>query len=77
GEPGDIAREVLDDIGLEQGDFDRPGAFDSDGTRRAILLRTDLGVERDGADLTFSFSLPKGSYATVLLREFRKGDPAE
>ena len=75
GEPGDIAREVLDDVGLEQGDFDLPGAFDSDGTRRAILLRTDLGVERENADLTFSFSLPKGSYATVLLREFRKGDP--
>jgi tRNA pseudouridine13 synthase len=75
GEPGDIAREVLDDLGLERGDFDLPGAFDSDGTRRAILLRTDLGVERDDADLTFSFSLPKGSYATVLLREFRKGDP--
>ncbi|MDS0220749.1 tRNA pseudouridine(13) synthase TruD [Haloarcula sp. S1AR25-5A] len=75
GEPGDIAREVLDDVGLEQSDFDLPGAFDSDGTRRAILLRTALGVERNDADLTFSFSLPKGSYATVLLREFRKGDP--
>ncbi|WP_423999893.1 tRNA pseudouridine(13) synthase TruD [Haloarcula salina] len=75
GEPGDIAREVLDDVGLEPGDFDLPGAFDSDGTCRAILLRTELGVDRDGDDLTFSFSLPKGSYATVVLREFRKGDP--
>ena len=77
GEPGDIARTVLDDVGIEPGDFDLPGAFDSTGTRRAVLVRTDLGAVREGADLTFSFSLPKGSYATVLLREFRKGDPAE
>ena len=75
GVPGDIEREVLDDVGVEPGDFDLPGAFDSDGTRRAILVRTGLAVEREAADLTFSFTLPKGSYATVLLREFRKGDP--
>ncbi|WP_324756796.1 tRNA pseudouridine(13) synthase TruD [Haloarcula montana] len=75
GEPGEIERAVLADIGLEPGDFDLPGEFDSTGTRRAVLLRTDLAVDRDGDDLAFSFSLPKGSYATVLLREFRKGDP--
>jgi tRNA pseudouridine13 synthase len=75
GEPGEIEREVLDEVGVEPGDFDLPGEFDSDGTRRAIQVRTELGVERDGEDLTFDFALPKGSYATVLLREFRKGDP--
>ncbi|WP_284007706.1 tRNA pseudouridine(13) synthase TruD [Haloarcula pelagica] len=75
GEPGEIERAVLDDIGLAPADFDLPGEFDSSGTRRAVLLRTDLAVDRDSDDLTFSFSLPKGSYATVLLREFRKGDP--
>ncbi|MFC7021116.1 MULTISPECIES: tRNA pseudouridine(13) synthase TruD [Haloarcula] len=77
GDPGDIERAVLEDVGVEPADFDLPGAFDSTGTRRAVLVRTDLGVEREGADLTFSFALPKGSYATVLLREFRKGDPDE
>ncbi|MBV0923771.1 tRNA pseudouridine(13) synthase TruD [Halomicroarcula limicola] len=77
GAPGEIERDVLGDVGLEPADFDLPGNFHSEGTRRAILLRTDLGVERDGDDLTFSFSLPKGSYATVVLREFRKGDPDE
>jgi len=76
GEPGEIAREVLDDVGLEPSDFALPGEFDSSGTRRAVQVRTDLGVERDGDVLTFEFSLPKGSYATVLLREFRKNDPA-
>ncbi|MFC6862367.1 tRNA pseudouridine(13) synthase TruD [Halomicroarcula sp. GCM10025817] len=77
GDPGDIERAVLEDVGVDPADFDLPGAFDSTGTRRAVLVRTDLGVEREGSDLRFSFSLPKGSYATVLLREFRKGDPDE
>ncbi|WP_160132706.1 tRNA pseudouridine(13) synthase TruD [Halococcus salsus] len=73
GEPGEIERRVLDDVGVEPGDFDRPGEFHSTGTRRAILVRTDLAIERD--PLTFGFRLPKGSYATVVLREFCKTDP--
>ncbi|MBX0286210.1 tRNA pseudouridine(13) synthase TruD [Halomicroarcula sp. F28] len=77
GEPGEIEREILDDVGLEPNDFALPGEFDSSGTRRAVQVRTELSVERDGDDLTFEFSLPKGSYATVLLREFRKNDPAK
>jgi len=76
GEPGEIEREVLDDLDLAPGEFDLPGEFDSTGTRRAVQVRTDLSVSRDGDALTFEFALPKGSYATVLLREFRKNDPA-
>ncbi|MFT4882205.1 MAG: tRNA pseudouridine13 synthase [Salinirussus sp.] len=73
GEPGEIARAVLEDVGIGPGDFDLPGEFHSEGTRRAVLVRTGLTVERD--PLSFSFALPKGSYATVLLREFLKTDP--
>ena len=73
GEPGEIEREVLDDVGIEPSDFDLPEEFHSTGTRRAILVRTALTVDRD--PLTFSFQLPKGSYATVLLREYLKADP--
>ena len=73
GEPGAIERAVLDDLGLAPADFDLPGAFESTGDRRALLVRTDLTVERD--PLTLSFALPPGSYATVLLREFLKVDP--
>jgi tRNA pseudouridine13 synthase len=75
GEPGEIERAVLDDLDLSPADFDLPGEFESTGTRRAILVHTDLDVDRD--PLTFSFTLPKGSYATVVLREYLKGDPLD
>ena len=91
GEPGDVERAVLDDVGLEPADFANTDEFDSSGTRRAIRLRTDLAVEAVDADeraddhgerasghadaLRFTFSLPPGSYATVVLREFLKADP--
>ncbi|GAB7008158.1 tRNA pseudouridine(13) synthase TruD [Halorubrum trueperi] len=77
GEPGEIEREVLDEAGIEPGDFDLPGDFDSSGTRRAILLRTDLDVTFEYGDPRFAFALPSGSYATVLLREFSKSGPLD
>ncbi|MFC7041578.1 tRNA pseudouridine(13) synthase TruD [Halonotius sp. GCM10025705] len=75
GEPGEIEREVLANAGIEPGDFELPGEFTSSGTRRAILVRTDLAV--DPESLTFAFALPSGSYATALLREYQKGGPME
>ena len=75
GEPGEIERRVLADLDLEPADFDLPGEFDSSGTRRAVLLRPDLTVERD--PLTFEFALPSGSYATVVLREYLKTSPLD
>jgi tRNA pseudouridine13 synthase len=75
GEPGDVEREVLDDLDLAPAAFDLPGNFDSTGTRRAVLVGADLAIER--APLTLSFSLPRGSYATAVLREFLKVDPRE
>lgn len=75
GEPGEIERSVLADLDLAPADFDLSGEFHSTGTRRAILLTTDLTIERD--PLAFSFSLPSGAYATVLLREYLKGDPRD
>ncbi|WP_255194207.1 tRNA pseudouridine(13) synthase TruD [Natronobeatus ordinarius] len=73
GEPGEIERAVLDELELVPEDFDLPGEFHSTGTRRAILVRT--GIELDSDPLTLSFSLPKGSYATVVMREYLKVDP--
>ena len=75
GEPGEIEREILEELDLAPGDFDLPGNFESTGTRRAILVRTDLDVDTE--DLRFEFALPSGSYATALMREFIKGGPLE
>ena len=75
GEPGAIEREILDELDLEPSDFDLPGSFESTGTRRAILVRTDLAV--DPEELTFAFALPSGSYATALMREFTKSGPLD
>ena len=79
GAPGEIERAVLDDLGLAPADFDLPGEFHSTGTRRAVLLRTRVGVETDAENDVYdlSFSLPSGSYATVLLREYLKAPPTE
>jgi tRNA pseudouridine13 synthase len=75
GEPGEITQNVLDKYELTRGSFDLPGEFHSTGTRRAVLLRSAVAVHHD--PLTFTFSLPKGSYATVMLREFMKSHPSD
>ncbi|MFA9515615.1 tRNA pseudouridine(13) synthase TruD [Halopenitus sp. H-Gu1] len=74
GEPGAIEREVLAEAGIAPDDFALPDEFDSSGTRRAILARTELSIDDD---LRFGFALPSGSYATVLLREFTKNGPLD
>ncbi len=75
GEPGEIERGILDDLSLLPADFELPGNFESTGTRRAILVRTDLQVDPDA--LTFEFALPSGSYATALMREYLKQGPLD
>jgi tRNA pseudouridine13 synthase len=79
GEPGEITRAVLDDIDIAPMDFSLPGEWASTGTRRAILVTTDVDVTAttEGDALTFDFTLPKGAYATVVLREYLKVSPLE
>jgi tRNA(Glu) U13 pseudouridine synthase TruD len=54
----------------------------SDGRRRAILqpvrnLKVDWVPGDGGEDPVFAFALGKGSYATVVLREFMKAEVAD
>ncbi len=73
GEPGELEAGVLDATGIEPSDFALPGEFESTGTRRAIACRTDISVQVE--PLRLNFALPKGSYATVMCREYLKTDP--
>ena len=69
-----LAREsaLLARYGVTLDDFARVARF-GEGTRRPARVRP-RGVEtvRDGDDLVLSFTLPKGSYATVLIAELTK-----
>lgn len=47
------------------------------GRRLGRLLINDLALEMGEEGLVISFSLPKGAYATTLLREFMKNESAE
>jgi tRNA pseudouridine13 synthase len=54
-------------------DFARGGG-ETEGTRRAARLRVAVAVEDEADGYRARFELPKGSYATVILRELVKGD---
>lgn len=72
GEPGLLEREVLERAEVTEKMLDREHL---DGSRRrARLLLDDLEVNEHPDGLLFSFTLPKGSYATTVLREFMKGE---
>lgn len=72
---GDIAERearVLQDHAVTPEDFRRYPELTS-GTRRPYLIfPTDFEVAPEPDGLRFRFSLPSGSYATVVLREFQK-----
>lgn len=53
------------------------GGGETQGGRRAYRLAVpDLAVTREGGDLIVAVTLPKGSYATVLLDELMKSNAA-
>jgi tRNA pseudouridine13 synthase len=77
GEMGEIERKVIEEQRLSQEDFNIPELqrCSSKGIRREVLcplkdLKSSVGED----SYTLSFSLPKGNYATCLLREFMKSE---
>lgn len=75
GEMGDIERRIIEREGLEGRDFMVPQLHQcsSKGSRRELLgTIKDLRYEMTDEDVSFSFELNKGCYATSLLREFMK-----
>ncbi|MBD3388592.1 MAG: tRNA pseudouridine(13) synthase TruD [Candidatus Altiarchaeales archaeon] len=71
----DISAGIMEADGIEQADFEVDGMRDlkSRGEYR-LCFEAAKGIEWrvDGDDAVFSFSLSKGSYATVVIREFTK-----
>jgi tRNA pseudouridine13 synthase len=66
---------ILAAEGITLADFARGGG-EAEGTRRAARLRVDVAVEplEGGDGYAAAFELPKGSYATVVMRELVKGE---
>jgi tRNA pseudouridine13 synthase len=70
GDALDLEQAVLDEAGLAPSSF-RIFAKLAEGTRRSLFVRPDdMRVEPDPDGIRLFFGLPKGCYATVLLREF-------
>lgn len=70
---GDIHRAVLDGLGIDRHAFADNPVADVEGTWRPLHVTTALEVTGDPP--RFTFELPPGAYATVVLREFLKVDP--
>ena len=75
GPQGEIERAILREESISPEDFkvEENPDLGSSGTRRVALCRVmpQIRVEENRAEL--QFVLPKGSYATVVLREYMKG----
>ncbi len=72
---GALLRALLEEEGVAPAQFDIPELPEvaSRGAARPILLGVPpLGIAPEEASVVFRFSLPKGAYATILLREFLK-----
>jgi len=77
GEMGDIENKVISAENLTNNDFMVPGLphCSSKGSRREIICpvgNIEHNMNENGYELMFS--LPKGNYATCLLREFMKSE---
>lgn len=85
GVEGEIERKVLEAEDMVLNDFhiEEISKMSSKGTRRPILVPVKLNTEEVTDDdmnpgrkkVKLSFFLPKGSYATVVLREYMKNKP--
>ena len=69
---GDLEAAIFESGGVTQEQWQKAKV---EGTRRiGRLLLPELGIEAAGDGLRFTFSLPKGAFATTVLREFMKVD---
>lgn len=73
GTTGELEAAILTAAGLTGETFTRTGPYQTDGERRPLRVPLHAPVaSMEGGDLLLEFSLPKGSYATSVLREVMK-----
>jgi tRNA pseudouridine13 synthase len=73
GLPMRLEEQVLKGEGLDLKQFDIPGGFRLEGERRPLRIPVGEPVlEMESDALVFEFSLPRGAYATSVLREIMK-----
>jgi tRNA pseudouridine13 synthase len=82
GEALRVEQEAFDAAGLAAQDFRSRAIGKVKGARRPLRVKpADVelaaGVDDHGAHVTVAFTLPPGSFATVLLAELMKTDPGE
>jgi tRNA pseudouridine13 synthase len=71
----DVLAKVIEEEGVSPGSFyikEAEEMSSEGGFRPAPLLSSDLSFEREGRGFVLEFSLGRGEYATVLLREVLK-----
>lgn len=75
GEPGEKEQAILVKEGIELESFNLPGGLRSRGARRPYRFGIgDPTLRFEADDAVLTFFLPKGSYATLVLREITKDD---
>lgn len=86
GIPGEVEQAVLDElkVPLQGFNIEEAPEMSSKGTRRELLLQVEPKFEVAEDELNpgklkavLEFMLPKGSYATTVLREYMKVDPLQ
>ncbi|MCQ8894582.1 MAG: tRNA pseudouridine(13) synthase TruD [Methanolinea sp.] len=79
GEDDRVMASLLEQYGISHGDFARASELIGtryEGALRPVPLRTTVTSQIEGTDVTLSFELGPGQYATTVCREFMKADPA-
>lgn len=77
GAPLSIELDELNAEGISLNAFNLPGGLRMEGERRPLRVPLgDIAIEANDDGLLLRFSLPKGAYATSVLREIMKDNPA-
>ena len=69
----ELERKILEQAGLDLSMFDMSGGLRMEGERRPLRVPAgDISWSASGNTVILEFALPKGSYATSLVREITK-----